>query len=353
MSCPKNSYFRKLQHFIFMSKRHFTIPVFIPMAACPFHCIYCDQKTISGHAKLPDPNEVESIIEQYLSTIPWQESEVEAGFFGGTFTALPVHVQEQFLLAVQPFIESEKVKTIRLSTRPDFITRSILDLLKKYYVSTIELGAQSMDDETLMRSGRGHTAADTRKAAQLIVDNGFRLGLQMMIGLPGDTPEKSLFTARQFVKAGANDVRIYPTIVVKDTPLEKMFLAGKYLPLTLENAVDLTAGLIPVFEENGVNVIRVGLHPSEDLLNRESLVAGPFHVSFRELVNTRLWKEQLLSLNVAGCKNNIVIFVPEKELNWAIGYKASNRRMLGKRFKKVDFKTDKSLTDRNFYVDYH
>ncbi len=336
-----------------MRKRHFTIPVFIPMAACPFHCIYCDQKKISGYANLPAPEDVEVIIGQHLSTIPWQESLVEVGFFGGTFTALPAQVQERFLQAVQPSIRSGKVKSIRLSTRPDFIAQSILDQLKKYNVTTVELGAQSMDDETLMRSGRGHTAADTRKAAQLIVDNGFRLGLQMMIGLPGDTPEKSLFTAKQFVKTGTNDVRIYPTIVVKDTPLEKMFLAGKYLPLTLENAVDLTAGLIPVFEENGVNVIRVGLHPSEDLLNRESLVAGPFHVSFRELVNTRLWKEKLFPLNVAEGKNNILIFVPEKELNWAIGYKASNRKMLGKWYKKVTFKADKSLNDRDFYVDHY
>lgn len=335
-----------------MKTRHYTIPVFIPMEACPFHCIYCDQEKISGHSCLPAFSEVISTIERHLETIPRQHSFVEVGFFGGTFTGLPTGVQEQFLLAVQPFIQNGKVRSVRLSTRPDFLDQTILDLLKSHHVSTIEIGAQSMDNDVLRKSGRGHNAQQTEQAARLVSANGLRLGLQMMTGLPGDTPEKSLMTARRFVEMGAKDVRIYPTLVIKGTPLEKLYRSGKYVPQSLAEAVETVAGAIKIFEQNGVRVIRAGLHPSRGLLSGESLVAGPFHVSFRELVNTRLWKSELDKIPIQEDKTGIIISVPKKELNHAIGYSASNRTMLEKRWRKVVFKADESLTDRNFYVDH-
>jgi histone acetyltransferase (RNA polymerase elongator complex component) len=335
-----------------MITRHYTIPVFIPMEACPFQCIYCDQKKISGRSHLPSPVDVQRTIEQHLATIPRRNTFVEVGFFGGTFTGLPAEVQEQFLLAAQPFIQNGTVKSVRLSTRPDFLDQAIIDLLKRHHVSTIEIGAQSMDNDVLRKSGRGHDSRQTEQAAQLVAANGLRLGLQMMTGLPGDTPEKSLATARKFVELAAKDVRIYPTLVIKDTTLEKLFRAGKYAPQSLEEAVETVAGSIKIFEENGVKVIRTGLHPSDGLLSGESLVAGPFHVSFRELVNTRLWRTELDEIPILEDKTGIIISVPGKELNYAIGYNASNRKMLEKRWRKVVFKPDESLTNRNFYVDY-
>lgn len=335
-----------------MLLRHFTIPVFIPMEACPFRCIYCDQEKISGKTKIPAASDVVAIIQQHLKTIPAENSVVEVGFFGGTFTGLKMEIQEQYLAAVRPFIHEGKIHSIRLSTRPDFLDQPNIDLLKKFHVTTIELGAQSMDDEVLKLSGRGHTSADVASAATLITANGLRLGLQMMVGLPGDSLDKSMFTAKRFIQLGASDVRIYPTLVIKGTHLEKLFLAGKYIPLTLEEAVSSVAAVLEIFEQNNVNVIRVGLHPSEGILTGDSLVAGPFHVSFRELVNTEIWGKLLMKILQKTDASAIEITVPKKELNFAIGYQSKNRNLLLEKFSTVSFKTSESLKNRDFHVDY-
>lgn len=332
-----------------MLPKHFTIPVFIPMEACPFHCIYCDQQKISGHVKMPETEEIPRTIKAHLSTIPL-DADVQVGFFGGTFTGLDTEVQKAYLDAVKPFIREGSIKSIRLSTRPDFITPEILELLKIRHVETIELGAQSMDDEVLRKSGRGHKAVVAEEASEMIRDFGFRLGLQMMIGLPGDTPEKSVFTAHKFVELGAKDVRIYPTLVIAGTPLEKLYHKGKYEPLSLNEAVQQTAVLFPVFEEAGINIIRTGLHPSEGLLDKTDLVAGPFHVSFKELVLTRLWQSKFKHME--SLHKNIEIFVATKQMNAAIGYSGQNKKMLLKKFDSVKFHTDPSLKNREFYVDY-
>ncbi len=332
-----------------MMRKHFTIPVFIPMEACPFHCIYCDQVKISGTQDIPTVDEIKSIVEAHLTTMP-SDATIEVGFFGGTFTGLPPVVQEKFLLAVQPFIDNGRIRSIRLSTRPDQIGEQILSLLKNYPVETIELGAQSMDDEVLRRSGRGHKAADTINAAKLIREQGFRLGLQMMIGLPGDNREKCLTTAREFVSMKAKDVRIYPTLVIRGTPLEKLFLKKTFQPLSLEKAVAVAADVTGVFADAGVNIIRMGLHPSEGLLNGDDLVAGPFHVSFRELVMTEIWRRRLVQIPTADKKQLLLISVPPGQLNYAVGYRAANRKFLEKQHGAVKFSMDPSLKNQEFHV---
>ena len=192
---------------------------------------------------------------------------------------MPLEEQEKYLEAAQKYLENGDIQGLRLSTRPDYISPPVLKLLKKYHVSTIELGAQSMDNEVLKLSGRGHTAAEVSGRGSLPSSrkSNFQLGLQMMIGLPGDTLEKSLDTARQIVELGADNTRIYPTIVIKGTPLEELYRKGKYKPLSMEEAVKWTTGIMKIFEAANVAVIRVGLHPSEGLLNGTDLVAGPFH----------------------------------------------------------------------------
>jgi histone acetyltransferase (RNA polymerase elongator complex component) len=334
-----------------MPAKHFTIPVFIPMEACPFQCIYCDQEKISGHQKLPSKAEIEKSIQTHLSTIP-AGSMVQVGFFGGTFTGLSIEMQKHYLQIVKPFIENGSIKSIRLSTRPDFISEEILNVLKIHHVETIELGAQSMDDEVLQRSGRGHKAEVIHKAARLIRSCGFRLGLQMMIGLPGDTPEKALFTANEFVRLGADDVRIYPTLVIKSTPLEKLFLNGKFAPLSLDEAVKQTAAIVPVFEQAGVNIIRIGLHPSDGLMDKTDLVAGPFHVSFRELVMTEIWNEKLQSIENREKCRELILKVAHGQINFAVGYGAKNKNMLLQKFSKVRFYPDENLQNRAFHADY-
>jgi histone acetyltransferase (RNA polymerase elongator complex component) len=295
---------------------------------------------------------VVQIIEKHLKTIPSTNSIIELGFFGGTFTGLPLHQQETYLNAANPYIESGKISGIRLSTRPDFIDEEILGFLKKHHVKTIELGAQSMNDEVLKTSGRGHKVADTIAAAAMIVKNGFRLGLQMMIGLPGDTLEHALFTAGKFVELQAVDVRIYPLLVIKGTPLEKMYRSEKYVTLSLEDAVKITSEVYKIFEGAGVNIIRTGLHPSEGLLNGDDLIAGPFHVSFKELVLTERWREIFSKIQKPENTSQISISVAPKELNYAIGYQASNKNLLLKIFQKVNFKIDESLKNREYHVNF-
>lgn len=335
-----------------MKKKHFTIPVFIPMQACPFQCIFCDQEKISGEAEIPGPHDVVDIIEKRLATIPSINSVVEVGFFGGTFTGLPIAVQQNYLEAVQPFIRKGLIHGIRLSTRPDYIDEENLNMLRKFHVLTIELGAQSMDDEVMIKSGRGHTVEDTVKACKLINDKGFRLGLQMMVGLPGDAHEKSIATASSFVNLKAQDVRIYPALVIKDTPLERLYRDGKFKPLDLDEAVEVVAGVYRIFEAVGVNIIRTGLHPADGLLNGDDLIAGPFHVSFKELVLTKLWEEELRTLLSEEGKEKVEISISPGQMNYAVGYHSANRNKLLNKFKNVRFKTDPQLTGRQYYADF-
>jgi histone acetyltransferase (RNA polymerase elongator complex component) len=335
-----------------MCQKHYIIPIFIPQLACPFQCIYCNQRNISGHLKAPSTKDIILIIAQYFKTIPKIDSQTEVAFFGGNFTGLPLPEQEQFLKTVQPYLENGSIQNIRLSTRPDYINKDILELLKRYHVNTIELGAQSMDNDVLRLSGRGHTFNDIAIASKLIIEYGFSLGLQMMLGLPNDTLEKSINTAKMIIALGAENTRIYPTLVIKDTQLEKLYKENKYKPLSLEEAIEWTKETYKIFEKAEVKVLRMGLHPSMGLISGESLVAGPFHVSFGELVMTALWNDTLIPLIRKVENKSIVISVAPKQINNAIGHNAINKKMLLEYFKEVKFITNSLLKGRNYHVDY-
>lgn len=330
-----------------MPIKHYNIPIFIPELACPFQCVFCNQRKITGKQSLPSENEIVKTIEAHLQTFKATERVVEVGFFGGSFTGIPMEQQAQYLQLVQSFLKQGQINGIRLSTRPDYIDKTILDLLKMNNVTTIELGAQSLDDEVLLASFRGHTARQTEVAAKQIKEAGFNLGLQMMIGLPGDSLEKSLYTAKRIIELGASNTRIYPTVVIKDTALHKWYNEGKFTPLALEDAVQRTKEIIPLFEEAGVKIIRVGLHPSEGLLSGEELVAGPFHPSFKEIVLTEIWGELFRPLLKDGNSGKLSIKLPPKELNFAIGYKAKNKKTLLKYYTEVNFITDPTITQRS------
>ncbi|MBC8488433.1 MAG: radical SAM protein [Bacteroidetes bacterium] len=331
-----------------MKQKHFNIPLFIPELACPFQCIYCNQKKISGRLKVPSAEEINKIVEEHLRTIPEKCSRVELAFFGGNFTGLQLNEQEAFLKLVQRHIKTGRISGIRLSTRPDYINEEVLKLLKRYNVKTIELGAQSMDDGVLKLSKRGHTVRDTETASAMILRAGFSLGLQIMIGLPGDTLEKSVFTAEKIIEIGADNTRIYPALVIKDTKMEKMYKEGKYQPLTLKEAVKWSKKLLLIFEKANVKVIRLGLHPSEGLLSGEELVAGPFHPSFRELVLTEIWNDLLKPLLDSEKSGEIEIHVPPGQLNYAIGYEGRNKKMLLGKYQQVKFCSDQELTGREY-----
>ncbi len=318
-----------------MKVRHNTIPVFIPEEACPNRCVFCNQHRIAGAECAPSVEEVIAKIDAHLLTIP-AGNEVEIGFFGGNFTGIPVEGQEAYLASVQHYIASGRVSGIRISTRPDYISSSILSMLKRYQVTSIELGAQSLDEKVLKLAGRGHKAEQVHQAARMIREHGFQLGLQMMIGLPGDTSAKSLFTAQEIIRLGAECTRIYPTLVIKNTVLEQLFLQGKYSPLTMDEAVSRVADIVPLFVAAGVKILRIGLHPSEGLMDNSSLVAGPFHVAFGEMVFSEIWRRIFLALHFDNAKKNLLtLTVAPGMINAAIGHKAMNKAMLLQSFRKV------------------
>lgn len=333
-----------------MSHKHYTIPIFIPELACPFQCVFCNQKKITGKQLIPEDEEIINTIESHLSTFKEKNRRVEVGFFGGSFTGIPLEQQEHYLGLIQPYLKLGEVSAIRISTRPDYIRPPILQLLKKQGVQSIELGAQSFDDEVLKQSHRGHTAAQTEAASKAILSENFQLGLQMMIGLPGDSLQKAIKTAKQIIEMGAHTTRIYPAVVIKDTAMHNWYEQGKYIPLSLAEAVDWTKQILPLFEEAGVKVLRVGLHPSEGLLNGDELIAGPFHPSFKELVLTEIWGDLLKSLQKTAGQEKLIVQVPKGVLNAAIGYNAKNKKDLLAIFQSVKFIEDESLKGRDFHL---
>jgi histone acetyltransferase (RNA polymerase elongator complex component) len=333
-----------------MRVRHFTIPVFIPEEACPNRCVFCNQHRIAGAECAPSVDEVSAKINEHLLTIP-NGNEVEIGFFGGNFTGIPPEEQKAYLDSVQPYFQSGRITGIRISTRPDYISREILTILKQYHVSTIELGAQSLDEEVLKLAGRGHTAAQVHAASEMIREHGFNLGLQMMIGLPGDTAEKSIFTAKEIIRLGAECTRIYPTLVIKDTELEQLFLEGKYHPLSQDEAISRVADIVPLFIAANVKILRIGLHPSEGLLDNTSLVAGPFHVAFGELVFSEIWRRLITIMAFENGKRNLLtLTVASGMRNAAIGHKAMNKAMLLESFRKVIFEESADIKGFEYHA---
>lgn len=263
------------------------IPFFIPDAGCPHQCVFCSQKTITGRREALAASKIPSVISTFLKTRQ-KKTPVEVAFYGGSFTALPLDVQQQYLREVLPFIENGRIKSIRVSTRPDCIDEERLVFLKEYHVRTIELGAQSMDNTVLTLAGRGHMSSHTINAVGMLKKHGLLMGLQLMVGLPGDSASSFANTIFDSIKLKPDFVRLYPLLVLKDTPLEALYRSGEYHPLSLDNAVMLCSRALLQFEEAGIAVIRIGLQPTEDLEKPGAILAGPYHPAFRQLVETSI-----------------------------------------------------------------
>lgn len=279
-----------------MSKKRITIPIFIPHIGCPHRCIFCNQWRVTGSASQPDKESVINTIEKYLSAVSPSVERVELAFFGGSFTGISPDLQERYLSWIQPYIEKGAIRCIRVSTRPDYICSGSLSLLKKYHVETVELGVQSFDDEVLKASGRGHSSEDSIKAVKLIRESGFRTGIQLLPGLPQDTPEKSIRSAEITVSLKPDDVRIYPAVVLKDTALEKFYASGAYKPMTVEETVELCSKMYGMFDKTGINVIRMGLHPMDFSDGESPVVAGPYHPAIGFMIKSRYRRKALETL---------------------------------------------------------
>ena len=332
--------------------RHFNIPVFIPELACPFRCVYCNQYNISGTCKAPEPHEVTAIIENHLQTIDYKNNDVEIAFFGGSFTALPQEQQNAWLKMAKPWIDEGKINGIRISTRPDYVDEEILENLKNHHVTAIELGAQSMNDEVLSLAGRGHNAGQIEISAGMIRDMGFETGLQMMTGLPGDSEESAMETARRFIELKAHTTRIYPTLVIKDTDLAELYYHGNYKPQSLDEAADLCARLYMLFQSGGVKVLRMGLHPSESFYEGGSLIAGPFHPAFGEMAMSRVWHYRLSGI-IPERAQKLVVSVHPTQINPVIGHKKVNKNWLLEKFRTVEFKAVPGFKKDQVHVDFY
>lgn len=277
-----------------MSARASILPVFVPHLGCPHDCVFCNQRRISGETEPASAETVRELLSA-AAALPEQGAKRQLAFYGGSFTAIPAAQQEELLAAAREGIERGIIGSIRLSTRPDAIDETVLERLRRFGVETVELGAQSLSDEVLRRSGRGHTAEDVRRAARMLRDAGFRLVLQMMTGLPGDSGAESLATAREIIALRPDGVRIYPTVVVRDTALFELWQRGLYKEHTVEDAVRLCAKLLPLFEAAGIPVIRLGLNPTEEL-SKGGAVAGAYHPALGELVRSRILLEKAEAL---------------------------------------------------------
>lgn len=245
-------------------KKHAIIPIFIPHRGCPNDCVFCNQRKITAHQAPVRPEDVTETVETWLSTLEPRHTEtIELAFFGGSFTGIPMEEQTAFLKVAKAYKDAGRIHKIHLSTRPDYITPEILYNLKRWGADVIELGVQSFDDQVLRLSGRGHDAACVYESSRMIQEYGFTLGIQLMIGLPGDTMEKDLYSAAETVRIGPSIARLYPTVVIRDTALYDMYLAGTYLPMEETEAVERTKEMYKILTSAGINVIRVGLKSSD------------------------------------------------------------------------------------------
>lgn len=323
--------------------KYYNIPIFVPHEGCPFDCVFCNQRRITGADTSVTAEGVRETIESFLETMPKTERNVEAAFFGGSFTGISEKKQEALLSAAYEYVKSGDIGGIRLSTRPDYISETVLERLKRYGVKTVELGVQSMDDAVLAASGRGHTRETVISAVTLIRKYPFKLGLQMMTGLPGDTTDKSVETAYQVAALCPDFVRIYPTLVLKDTYLEKMYKNGSYKPQTVDEAVDTLKRMIPVFREKGIEIIRVALAVTDEINPGGAVVAGPFHPAIRELAEGEIYFDKLCGF-LDKDKTQVTFSVNEKEISRAVGIGRTNvDRIFEKYGVKIKFKPSKTL----------
>lgn len=338
-----------------MSKEHYIIPIFVPNEGCPHNCVFCDQSTITGcHEIAVDYDYTIKTIESYIKTIKNKNAVIEVSFFGGTFTAIDINKQKELLKAAKYYKDKGYIDFIRLSTRPDYIDKDILDNLKDYETDIIELGIQSFDEDVLKKSGRGHTGEDSARASVLIKEYGFVLGHQIMLGLPGDNFEKDIATCVRSISLKPDICRIYPALVIKNTPMERMYKDGIYKPYSLEDAVNVSKILYGLYDLSGINVIRIGLQPTEEINVGSEVCAGPFHPSFRELVESSLMNEMIEDAAPKDYAHNIHIFVNSKDLSKLYSNKKQYYNKMTDTFKNTDFSVscDNSLKRGNLLVMY-
>ena len=339
-------------------KKQYIIPIFVPHLGCPNDCVFCNQKSISGQKNNITKEEVKKTVDYFLKNFSDGNVEKEIAFFGGSFTGIDEKIQNDLLEVANEYIKMGKIDSIRISTRPDYIDKQILKRLKKYNVKTIELGVQTSNNYILKRCKRGHTFEDVKKASKLIRKHGFVLGHQMMVGLPDSTKLDELNTAKDLAKLKPKIMRIYPVLIIKNTELQRMYERGEYEPLTIEQAVERSKELYYFFNKKKINVIRIGLQNTDIISDpkqeKSDVVAGPYHPAFRQLVESSIWYDEIVSqIKKFNTKvEKVRITANEANINNIIGHKKSNIIKL-KDIYNVDVivKPDEKMKKGKFKID--
>lgn len=339
-----------------MKIKHHIIPIFVPHVGCPHDCVFCNQQKITGISTDITSEDVDNTIKSYLETIPESNQELEVAFYGGSFTAIDRDIQRKLLSVANKYKIKGLIDRIRLSTRPDCIDLDILKLLRECGVDIIELGVQSLEQDVLDKSNRGHSKEDVLEAVRIIKESNFTLGLQMMLGLPGDTKERSIYTAKEIIKLEPDFVRVYPTLIVKDTYLETLYFEQRYIPLSVEQAVDISSVILMLFEYSDINVIRIGLQPTENISSESGeVVAGPFHPSFRQFVESKIYGlvlDEFLEENSIE-DADMKIEVNKKQISNIVGQKSVNIKTIREKFnlRKVTVH-GADISQESFYIIY-
>ena len=335
-------------------KTYGIVPLFIPHMGCPHDCVFCNQHAITASVSPPEPEALGQIMDARLADLESHGiGHLEAAFYGGSFTGLPVEMQRRFLGQVLPYKTSGRIKKIRLSTRPDYISEDVVSLLDEFSVDIVELGVQSFNDDVLSQSSRGHTVEQTLDACRLLKKHGFQLGIQLMIGLPGDSKESAIRSAEKTVEMKPDFVRIYPVSVLEGSQLAEMYKCGIYSPPTTDEAVDIAKEMVRIFNRQDIQVIRIGLK-STDNINAGTDLSGRYHPSFRQLVESALaYEDMVAQLGEAAVVSCAVTFsANSKSFSNLIGYKAVNKKRLAEEYPLIRFsyQVDDDLSDHKYVM---
>lgn len=311
----------------FLNKdNQYTIPVFIPHKGCPNDCVFCNQKRISGELRDVTVEDVDNTIKEYLNFYTNKDRKIEVAFFGGSFTGIDIELQKSYLNIANKYLNSGRIDSIRLSTRPDYINDDILAMLKEYGVGTIELGVQSMKDDILDKVRRGHTSKDVINASKKIKEYGIRLGHQIMIGLPESTIEDEIYTIRESLKLEPSQLRLYPVYVIEDSELYAMYKNNVYKPLSISESVKRCKEVIKECQKTNVAIIRLGLQSTSEITASNSNIFGPVSDNFAEYVMADLVRDRIIEeLKDKKIEEDIVIYVPKKYISITIGPKKINK----------------------------
>lgn len=340
-------------------KQHAIIPIFIPHKGCPNDCVFCNQRAITARTADVTSEDVRNTIETWLTTLEGTKT-IEVAFYGGSFTGLSIEEQSYYLEVAYEYKKSGRIHKIHLSTRPDYIDRPILDNLRKYEVDTVELGVQSFDDEVLLKSNRGHNSKAVYDAVALLKEYGFEFGIQLMIGLPGDTLETCIYSAKEAARLEPSLARLYPTIVLDDTELYNQYIRSEYTPLTREEAIERTKKMYLILHRAGITIMRVGLKSTDIIGDGGAINGGTYHPAFRQLVESRIARdyidEQLSKIKAArqseDFRTKIDVFCNRNWFSNVIGNGGENRRYFESKYPElnVKYRVDDSLGDMKFVV---